>query len=85
MDELVPTHYITPKIASFIGREYPENHLTAFNAQMIVFGGTNVIHYNMFMSTFTGTSLQWFSGLPDGHITSFAQFPIFFREHLSVN
>ena len=26
------------------------------------------------MSTFTGTTLQWFSGLPDGHITSFAQF-----------
>jgi len=32
MDELVPPHYITPKIASFIGVKDPENHLTTFNA-----------------------------------------------------
>ena len=36
IDELVPPHYITPKIASFTGREDSGNHLTAFNAQMAV-------------------------------------------------
>ena len=36
MDEPMPTHYITPTIASFSGVEDLENHLTAFNAQMIV-------------------------------------------------
>jgi len=37
------------------------------------------------MSTFTGTTLQWFSGLLDGHITSFVQFSKLFREQFSVN
>jgi len=43
MDELVPPHYITPKIAFFTGIEDPENHLTAFNAQMIISGGSDDI------------------------------------------
>jgi len=42
MDELVPLHYITPKIV-FTGVEDLENHLTTFNAHMIVFGGTKAI------------------------------------------
>jgi len=52
---------------------------------MIVSGGADTIRYKMFMSTFTGTALQWFSGLPDGCITSFAQFSRLFREQFSVN
>jgi len=56
MDELVPQHYITPKII-FTGVEDPKNHLTTFNAQMIVNGGMNIIEYKMFMSTFTSTTL----------------------------
>jgi len=84
MDELVPPHNITPKIV-FIGVEDPENHLTTFNAQMIVSGGTDVIQCKMFMSTFIGTTLQWFSGLPDGHITSFEQFSRLFRGQFFVN
>jgi len=57
MDELVSPHYITPKIV-FTGVEDPENHLTTFNAHMIVSEGTNVIQCKMFMSTFTGITLQ---------------------------
>jgi len=36
MDELVPPHYLTPKIALFSGVEDPENHLTTFKALMII-------------------------------------------------
>jgi len=43
MDEPMPPHYITPKIAFFTGIEDPENHLMAFNAQMIISGGTDAI------------------------------------------
>jgi len=39
----------------------------------------------MFMGTFTGTTLQWFSGILDGHITSFSQFSTVFREKFSAN
>jgi len=39
----------------------------------------------MFMGTFTGTTLQWFSGIPGGHITFFSQFSMMFREQFSTN
>jgi len=37
------------------------------------------------MGTFTGTTLQWLSGIPNGQITSFSQFSKMFREQFSVN
>jgi len=79
MDALVPANYITPKIM-FSRGEDPGNHLTALNAQMLIYAGTYTIHCKMFMGTFTGTTLQWFSGLPDGHLTSFDQFSELSRE-----
>jgi len=84
MDELVPPHYIMPNIV-FTGVEDPENHLRVFNTHMIIFGGTDAIYCKMFLGTFTGTALQWFSGLPDGHITSFNQFSELFREQFFIN
>jgi len=84
MDEPVPTHYVTPKI-TFSRTEDPENHLTMFNAQMIISRGSDAVRCKMFMGTFTGTAMQWFSGLPDGHITSFAQFAKLFREQFYAN
>jgi len=67
----VPPHYITPKIALLSGVEDPKNHLTTFKAQMIISGGSDAIRCMMLMGTFTGTTLQWFSGILNGHITSF--------------
>jgi len=84
MDVIIPANYITPKIV-FTGVEDPESHLIAFNAQMIISRGTNAIHCKMFMGMFIGTMLQWFSGLPDGHITFFDQFSELFREQFIVN
>ena len=78
MDEPVVVHHVAPRI-TFTGVEDSETHLTMFNAQMIISGGSDAIRCKMFMSAFTGTTIQWFSGLPDGHITSFAQFAKLFR------
>ena len=85
MNEAVSSHYITPKMAFFMEVEDPESHLTAFNVQMIILWGTDAIRCKMFMGTFTGTTLQWFSGIPDSHITSFSQFARLFREQFSTN
>ena len=41
----------------------------------IIFGETEAIRCKMFMGTFTCTTLQWFSGIPHGQITSFSHFP----------
>jgi len=62
MDEPMPPYYITPKIVFFFGVEDPESHRKAFRAQMIISGGFDAIRYKMHMGTFTGTTLQWFSG-----------------------
>jgi len=83
MDKPVSANYITPKIAFFTGVEDLENHLTTFNAQMIISGGTDVIRCKMFMDTFTNTTLQWFSRIPDGQITYFSQFSRMFRYQFS--
>ena len=85
MDEPVSAHYITPKISFFTGIEDPENDLTVFNAQMIISGGADAIQCKIFMGTFTGTSLQWFSGIPNGQITSFSRFSMMFKEQFSAN
>ena len=37
------------------------------------------------MDTFTGTTVQWFSGIPDGQITFFSYFTMMFREQFSAN
>jgi len=84
MDDVIPARFITPKIV-FTGAKDPEVHLTAFNAQMMISRGTNVMHCKMFMGTFTGTTLQWFIGFPNGHITFFDQFSRLFREQFIVN
>jgi len=82
---MTPNHYITPKIAFFSGVEDPENHPMALRTQMIIYGGSDVIRCKMLMGIFIGTTLQWFSGIPDGHITSFPQFSRMFREQFSTN
>jgi len=84
MDVIIPASLITPKIV-FIVAEHPEAHLTTFNAHMMILGGTKAMHCKMFMGTFTGTTLQWFVGLLDGHIPSFNQFFGLFREQFIVN
>jgi len=84
MDVVIPATIVVPK-ATFIGVEEPEAHLTAFHTQMMLSGGSDVVHCQLFMSTHTGTTLDWFISLPDGHITSIEQFSTLFREQYIVN
>jgi len=51
---------------------------------MMISGGTNAMHCKLFMGTFSGTALDWFISLPDGHITSFDQFSALLKEPSST-
>jgi len=51
----------------------------------MISGGTDPMHCKLFMGTFSGTTLDWFISLPDGHITSFDQFSTLFKEQYIVN
>jgi len=75
---------MNPKM-TFTGTEDFEAHITAFHTQMMILGGTNAMDCKLFMGTFSGTTLDWFISLLDGHITSFDQFSTLFREQFIVN
>jgi len=84
MDAMLPATFVGPK-AAFIGVEDLKAHLMAFHTHMMLSGGSNGVHCKLFMSTLIGTTLDWFVSLPDGHVTSFAQFSTLFREQYIVN
>ena len=64
MDAVIPARFVGPK-ATFMSIEDPKAHLTAFHTQMMLTGGSDVVRCKMFMSTLTGTELDWFISLPD--------------------
>jgi len=79
MDTVIPTTFMGPKV-TFTGVEDPEAHITTFHTQMMLLRGSDAMHCKLFMSTLSGTALDWFVSLPDGHITSFDQFSMLLRE-----
>ena len=79
MQTMVPPNLVGVK-ASFAGVEDPEAHLTVFHTQMMLSGGSDAVYCKMFMSTLSGTAMEWFVSLPEGHITSFHQFSKLFTE-----
>ena len=84
MDSVVPANTVAVK-TSFTGVEDPEAHLTAFHTQMMLSGGSDAVYCKVFMSTLSGTTLDWFVSLPTGHITMFQQFSKMFVEQYIVN
>jgi len=70
MDTVVPANAVAVK-ASFIGVEDPEAHLMAFQTQMMLSGGSDAVYCKVFMSTLSGTALDWFVSLPTDHFTTF--------------
>ncbi|XP_068463658.1 uncharacterized protein [Phaseolus vulgaris] len=84
MDTVVPANTVAVK-ASFTGVEDPEAHLTEFHTQMMLLGGSDAVYYKVFMSTLSGTTLDWFVSLPTSHITTFHQFSKMFVEQYIVN
>jgi len=52
---------------------------------MLISGDWDAIRCKMFVGTFTGTTLQWFSGIHDGVINSFQTFSQIFVERFATN
>jgi len=84
MDTVIPATFMGPKV-TFTGVEDLEAHITAFHTQVMLLGGSDVVHCKLFMSTLSSTTLDWFINLLDGHITSFDQFSTLFREEYIDN
>jgi len=84
MDIALLTTSLGPKV-TFTGVENAKAHLTMFHTQMMLIGGSDVVYCKLLMSTLTGAALEWFISLPDGHITTFDQFAVLFREQYLIN
>jgi len=84
MDTVIPATFMGPKV-TFTCVEDLEAHITTLHTQMMLSGGSDAMHCKLFMSTLSGTALDWFVSLHDGHITSFDQFSTLFREQCIVN
>jgi len=84
MEAVIPPTFVGSK-ATFTGVEDPEAHLTAFHTQMMLVSGSDTVRFKLFMSTLVGVAMDWLISLPDGHVTSFAQFSQLFREQYIAN
>jgi len=84
MDIVIPATSMGPKV-TFTCLEDPEAHITTLHNQMVLSRGSDAVYFKLFMSTLASAALDWFVSLFDGHITSFDQFSMLFREQYIVN
>ncbi|XP_027920620.1 uncharacterized protein LOC114178750 [Vigna unguiculata] len=85
VEEIIPPHFIIPKMIPFTGEGDPEAHLKAFRAQMLISGGSDAVRCKMFVGTLSNTALKWFGKIPHATITSFNVFARLFMERFAVN
>jgi len=57
MDTVILATFMGLKV-TFTGVEDPEAHIIAFHTQMMLSGGSDTMHYKLFMSTLSGTALD---------------------------
>jgi len=74
-----------PKVTPFLRTVDPETHLKAFQAQMMISRGSNVVRCQMFGGSLTGNAFKWFTELPENSITSFAVFVDMFMAKYIAN
>jgi len=74
MAEQVPHQFIIPKLPPYTGNSDPEAHVKAFNAQMLISGGSDAIRCKVFVGTLASRAFKWFGGIPKATITSFPVF-----------
>jgi len=74
MEEKMLPHLIVLRMKTFSGSGDFESHLKSFRVQMLISGGFDIIRCKIFVGTFIGTALQWFSGIPFRAIDSFHTF-----------
>jgi len=84
MDTALPTTSLGLKV-TFTSVEDPEAHLTVFHTQMMLTGGFDVVYCKLLMNTLADVVLELFFSLPHGHITTFDQFAMLFREQYLIN
>ncbi|XP_020235085.1 uncharacterized protein LOC109814955 [Cajanus cajan] len=81
----IPKDHRIPQVEPFDGTQDPSQHLTDFQAQMLIYGGNMEVRCKLFMGTLKKAALDWFSGLPDRSITDFDVFSRLFMAQFAAN
>jgi len=76
---------VFPEVGSFTRRHGPNAHIKVFRAQMLICGGSGAVRCKMLAGTLVGTTLDWFSNLLGGSLTSLEVFTKLFVAHIATN
>ncbi|XP_057444283.1 uncharacterized protein LOC130736469 [Lotus japonicus] len=61
-------------LETYSGKADPKEHLLYFNRKMVISAAFDAVKCRMFLATFKGTAMAWFTTLPRGSITNFRDF-----------
>ncbi|XP_057760842.1 uncharacterized protein LOC130981255 [Arachis stenosperma] len=68
----LPRHFDKPTDMRYDGTQDPQEHLTAFEAQMNLEGVEDEVRCRAFPVTLAGPAIRWFNSLPQGSIAAFS-------------
>lgn len=81
----VPHDFRVPVMESYDGTGDPNEHLAAFDLQMIISNGSDAQKCKIFGGTLKGTALAWFTALPMRSIQSFDDLSTTFLAQFAAN
>ncbi|XP_057444346.1 uncharacterized protein LOC130736544 [Lotus japonicus] len=72
-------------LETYSGKTDTKDHLLYFNTKMVISSASDAVKCRMFLSTFKGTAMAWFTTLSQGSITNFRDFSSKFLVQLSAS
>ncbi|KAL0373135.1 UNVERIFIED_CONTAM: hypothetical protein Scaly_0995100, partial [Sesamum calycinum] len=73
LTEVVDASFRLPDLPKYDGTKDPQEHISAFELVMNLYGETDPINAKLFVTTLAGKSHEWFISLPSGTIESYDQ------------
>ncbi|KAL2228729.1 UNVERIFIED_CONTAM: hypothetical protein Sindi_1852600, partial [Sesamum indicum] len=73
LSEVVNATFKMPDLQKYAGLKNPQEHVSAFDLVMNLYGQTESIKAKLFVTTLTGKAQEWFTSLPAGSIESHEQ------------
>ena len=80
-----PTKVKIPAITPFYGTQCPEEHMIACKNLMMLYTTDLALLIKFFPITLIGLALTWYTSLPNGSISSFAELEVKFLSHFMAS
>ncbi|RDX84643.1 hypothetical protein CR513_34276, partial [Mucuna pruriens] len=81
----IPSNFREVVIESFNGTQDPHTHLQAFQSQMYISKGNNLLNCKLFPGTLRGVAMNWLTTLPPRSIRSFSDIATSFASQFTIN